>query len=44
MTDSMQVDTVYSRAVLDLSQHDIELIVPNVTEPNRYWNYPIYDP
>jgi hypothetical protein len=35
------VDTVYSRAVLDLSTHDVVLRIPKVTD--RYWVYPIYD-
>ena len=35
------VDTVYSRAVLDLSTHDVVLRIPEVTD--RYWVYPIYD-
>ena len=36
------VDTVYSRAVLDLSSHDVVLTIPEITD--RYWVYPIYDP
>ncbi|KAF2026382.1 hypothetical protein EK21DRAFT_74358, partial [Setomelanomma holmii] len=36
------VDTVYSRAVLDLSTHDVVLTIPDITD--RYWVYPIYDP
>lgn len=35
------VDTVYSRVVLDLSTNDVVLTVPEVTD--RYWIYPIYD-
>ena len=35
------MDTVYSRAVLDLSTHDVVLRIPEVTD--RYWVYPIYD-
>ncbi|EME49349.1 hypothetical protein DOTSEDRAFT_119116 [Dothistroma septosporum NZE10] len=35
------IDTVYSRAVLDLSEHDVELTVPNIT--NRYYVFPVYD-
>lgn len=35
------VDTVYSRAVLDLSTHDVALTIPEITD--RYWVYPIYD-
>jgi hypothetical protein len=35
------VDTVYSRAVLDLSTHNVVLRIPEVTD--RYWVYPIYD-
>ncbi|KAH7088843.1 hypothetical protein FB567DRAFT_619633 [Paraphoma chrysanthemicola] len=36
------VDTVYSRAVLDLSSNDVVLTIPNITD--RYWVYPIYHP
>lgn len=36
------VDTLYSRVVLDLSQHDVVLTVPNITA-GRYWNYPVID-
>ncbi|KAH6625909.1 hypothetical protein C7974DRAFT_473159 [Boeremia exigua] len=35
------VDTVYSRAVLGLSTHDVILSIPEVTD--RYWVYPVYD-
>jgi hypothetical protein len=35
------VDTVYSRAILDLSTHDVVLRIPEVTD--RYLVYPIYD-
>lgn len=37
------VDTLYSRVVLDLSQNDVVLTVPNITD-GRYWVYPVYDP
>ena len=36
------VDTLYSRVVLDLSQTDVVLTVPNITD-GRYWNYPVID-
>lgn len=36
------VDTLYSRVVLDLSQNDVVLTVPNITD-NIYWNYPVID-
>lgn len=35
------VNTVYSRAVLDLSTNDVVLTIPEITD--RYWVYPIYD-
>ena len=35
-------DTLYSRVVLDLSQNDVVLTVPNISD-GRYWNYPVYD-
>ncbi|KAF2151051.1 hypothetical protein K461DRAFT_228195 [Myriangium duriaei CBS 260.36] len=37
------IDTLYSRVVLDLSVNDVVLTVPNITD-GRYWNYPVYDP
>ncbi len=37
------VDTLYSRVVLDLSEYDVILTVPNITD-GRYWVYPVYDP
>ena len=37
------VDTLYSRVVLDLSTHDVVLTVPEIND-GRYWNYPVYDP
>ncbi|KIW51861.1 hypothetical protein PV05_10543 [Exophiala xenobiotica] len=37
------VDTLYSRVVLDLSKSDVVLTVPNITD-GRYWVYPVYDP
>jgi hypothetical protein len=36
------VDTVYSKVVLDLSKQDVVLTIPNITD--RYWLYPVYDP
>ncbi|THW06225.1 hypothetical protein D6D24_10008, partial [Aureobasidium pullulans] len=36
------IDTLYSRVVLDLSHHDVVLTIPNITD-GRYWNYPVYD-
>ena len=36
------IDTLYSRVVIDLSTHDLVLTVPNITD--RYYVYPIYDP
>ena len=35
------VDTLYSRVIIDLSQGDLELTVPNITD--RFWIYPFYD-
>ncbi|QDS68026.1 hypothetical protein FKW77_009509 [Venturia effusa] len=35
------VDTTYSRVVLDLSKQDLILTIPNITD--RYWVYPIID-
>ncbi|KAM0801129.1 hypothetical protein BDR22DRAFT_972437 [Usnea florida] len=35
------VDTLYSRVIIDLSQRDLELTVPNITD--RFWIYPFYD-
>ena len=35
------VDTIYDRAVLDLSQGDLEILVPNITD--RFWIFPFYD-
>jgi hypothetical protein len=37
------VDTLYSTAVLDLSENDIVVTVPQV-DANRYWNFGFYDP
>lgn len=37
------IDTLYSRVVLDLSNNDVVLTVPNITD-GRYWVYPVYDP
>lgn len=36
------VDTVYSRVVLDLSTNDLVLTIPEIND--RYWVYPVYDP
>ena len=36
------VDTLYSRVVLDLSRQNVVLTVPNITD-GRYWNYPVLD-
>lgn len=36
------IDTVYSRVVLDLSKSDLVLTIPNVTD-NRYYVYPVID-
>lgn len=36
------VDTLYSRVVLDLSKHDVVLTIPTI-DSDRYWNYPVYD-
>ena len=35
------VDTLYSRVIIDLSQGDLELTIPNITD--RFWIYPFYD-
>ncbi|KAI9892436.1 MAG: hypothetical protein M1814_001393 [Vezdaea aestivalis] len=35
------VDTLYGRVIVDLSQTDLELTVPNITD--RFWIYPFYD-
>jgi len=35
------VDTVYSRVVLDLSQNDVVLTIPEI--PDRYWISPVCD-
>lgn len=37
------VDPLSSRVVLDLSEKDVVLTVPNITD-GRYWVYPAYDP
>ena len=37
------VDTLYSTAVLDLSENNIVVTVPQV-DANRYWNFGFYDP
>jgi hypothetical protein len=36
------VDTLYSTAILDLSQDDLILTVPNISD-GRYWLFPFYD-
>lgn len=35
------VDTVYSRVIVDLSKDDLVLTVPNITD--RFWIFPFYD-
>jgi len=35
------VDTLYSRVIIDLSQSDLVLTVPNITD--RFWIFPFYD-
>ena len=35
------VDTVYSRVVLDLSKNDVVLTIPPISD--RYWVYPVID-
>lgn len=35
------VDTIYDRAVIDLSQGDLEVTVPNITD--RFSIFPFYD-
>lgn len=35
-------DTVYSTMILDLSQHDLVLTVPNFMD-GRFWVFPVYD-
>ena len=37
------IDTLYSRAVLDLSSHDMVLTVPKIND-GRYYVFPVYDP
>ena len=36
------VDTLYSTGILDLSQDDLVLTVPNISD-GRYWLFPFYD-
>jgi len=33
---------VYTTSILDLSQHDLEITIPNITD-NRFWAFPFYD-
>lgn len=35
------VDTVYSRVIIDLSQNDLVLTVPSITD--RFYIFPFYD-
>lgn len=37
------VDTLYSRVILDLSQDDVVLTIPEVSEVDRYFVYPVID-
>lgn len=37
------VDTVYTLSFIDLSQSDLVLTIPKITD-GRYWDYPFYDP
>ncbi len=36
------VDTLYSRIAVDLSQYDVEITVPPI-EDGRFWIFPFYD-
>jgi hypothetical protein len=42
-TIKTNVDTPYSRVVLEVSYHDVVHTVPDVTGKYRYWNYPVVD-
>lgn len=35
------VDTIYNRVIVDLSEHDLELRIPAIGD--RFWIYPFYD-
>lgn len=35
------VDTIYNRVIVDLSEHDLELRIPAIDD--RFWIYPFYD-
>lgn len=37
----VNVDTIYSGLIVDLSHHDLILKVPSI--PDRYWVFPFYD-
>ncbi|QKX58459.1 uncharacterized protein TRUGW13939_05583 [Talaromyces rugulosus] len=37
------VDTIYSAGLYNLSQYDLRVTVPNITD-DRYWNFAFYDP
>lgn len=36
------IDTLYSFAVLDLSENDVVLGIPTIND-DRFWNYAVYD-
>ena len=36
------VDTLYSEGLIDLSQSDVELVVPSIPD-DRFWVFPFYD-
>lgn len=35
------VDTIYNRVIIDLSENDLELSIPAIDD--RFWIYPFYD-
>lgn len=37
------VDTVYTLSFIDLSQSDLVITVPEISD-GRYWSFPFYDP
>ena len=37
------VDTLYSTALYDLSQNDLQVTIPDIG-PDRYWSFAFYDP
>lgn len=37
------VDTLYTISFIDLSQSDLEITIPTITD-GRYWSFPFYDP